>query len=89
MALDQAVAYASQMGSEHAQSEGHGGLTAREREVAALVGLLATNREIAARLVISERTAKRHVENILSKLGFRSRVQIGDWAQRHGLPPTA
>jgi DNA-binding CsgD family transcriptional regulator len=57
-------------------------LTAREREVAALVARGQTNREIAAALVISERTADAHVQNILNKLGFSSRAQIAAWAER-------
>jgi DNA-binding CsgD family transcriptional regulator len=62
-------------------------LTAREREVAALVAQGLTNRQIAARLVITERTAANHVEHILDKLELRSRVQIGVWAAEHGLGP--
>ncbi|OJF13070.1 hypothetical protein BG844_17195 [Couchioplanes caeruleus subsp. caeruleus] len=60
------------------------GLTPREREVAALVAEGLTNREIAARLVVAQRTAEGHVENILSKLGFTSRAQVAAWlaAQR-------
>lgn len=54
-------------------------LTRREREVAALVAHGLTNREIAARLFISERTAESHVEQIRGKLGFRSRSQIAAW----------
>jgi predicted ATPase/DNA-binding CsgD family transcriptional regulator len=54
-------------------------LTRREREVADLVCQGLTNKEIAARLVISPRTAETHVEKILSKLGFTSRSQIAAW----------
>lgn len=54
-------------------------LTRREREVAILVGQGLTNREIATRLFISERTAESHVEQIRGKLGFHSRVQIATW----------
>ena len=60
-------------------------LTAREREVAALVAGGKTNREIAATLVISERTADAHVQNILNKLGFTARTQIAAWAVERGL----
>ncbi|MGW2342518.1 helix-turn-helix transcriptional regulator [Streptomyces sp. NPDC001661] len=52
------------------------GLTPRERQVAALVGEGCTNREIAAKLVVSKRTIDSHVEHILTKLGFTSRSQI-------------
>lgn len=54
-------------------------LTRREAEIAQLVGEGLTNREIAAHLVISQRTAEAHVEHILTKLGFRSRTQIAAW----------
>ena len=54
-------------------------LTRRQREVAALVAEGLTDREIAARLVISPRTAESHVEQILTRLGFRSRAQIAAW----------
>ena len=58
---------------------GDGGLSARESEVATLVANGLTNREIAARLVISERTAGNHVAHILTKLGFTTRSQIAAW----------
>jgi non-specific serine/threonine protein kinase len=51
-------------------------LTPREREVAALVAQGLTNRSIATRLVVSKRTVDAHVEHILGKLGFNSRVQV-------------
>ncbi|GGM98515.1 ATP-binding protein [Streptomyces fuscichromogenes] len=54
-------------------------LSCREREVAALVARGLSNRQIAAELVLSPRTADRHVENILAKLGFRSRARIAAW----------
>jgi DNA-binding NarL/FixJ family response regulator len=62
-----------------------GGLTAREREVAALVAQGRSNRDIAAALVLSERTVASHVSNILSKLEFNSRTQIAAWAIEKGL----
>ncbi|HEX9118127.1 MAG TPA: LuxR C-terminal-related transcriptional regulator, partial [Anaerolineae bacterium] len=62
-----------------------GGLTAREREIAALIAQGKSNREIAGALVISETTAERHVANILSKLGFNSRTQIAIWAVQQGI----
>ena len=39
-----------------------------------------SNKEIAAQLVISQRTAEGHVERILTKLGFASRSQVAAWA---------
>ena len=60
-------------------------LTAREREIAALVANGQTNRQSANTLVISERTADAHVQNILNKLGFNARAQIASWATERGL----
>jgi DNA-binding CsgD family transcriptional regulator len=67
---------------------GDGGLSAREVEVAASVADGLTNREIAARLVISERTAGNHVAHILTKLGFTSRSQIAAWMSNTVSVPT-
>jgi non-specific serine/threonine protein kinase len=59
-------------------------LTRREREVADLVGQGLSNKDIAAKLVISLRTAEGHVEKILTKLGFNTRTQIAGWlAKQH------
>jgi non-specific serine/threonine protein kinase len=55
-------------------------LTARELQVARLLARGCSNKEIAARLVISQRTAEGHVERILAKLGFTSRAQVAAWA---------
>jgi DNA-binding NarL/FixJ family response regulator len=60
-------------------------LSPREREVAQLVAAGLSNREIAAALVISERTAQNHVQHILGKLGFANRAQVAAWAARHRL----
>ncbi|MGN6606363.1 MAG: ATP-binding protein [Jatrophihabitans sp.] len=57
-------------------------LSDREREVADLVAQALSNREIAARLVLSERTVETHVRNILAKLGFSARAEIVAWALR-------
>lgn len=62
-----------------------GGLTGREREVATLLAQGLSNREIAERLTISERTAERHVANIMLKLDFNARTQIAAWAVENGL----
>ncbi|MEV0145623.1 MULTISPECIES: LuxR C-terminal-related transcriptional regulator [unclassified Nonomuraea] len=60
-------------------------LTRREMEIARLVALGMSNKAIAASLVIAQRTAEGHVEKILSKLGFSSRVQIAAWIGRQEL----
>ena len=54
-------------------------LTRREREVADLMAQGLSNREIAGRLVISQRTAESHVEHILTKLGLANRAQVAAW----------
>ncbi|SDC41215.1 ATP-binding protein [Actinokineospora iranica] len=54
-------------------------LTKREAEIAGLVAKGLTNREIAAKLVIAQRTAESHVDHILTKLGFTNRAQIAAW----------
>jgi predicted ATPase/DNA-binding CsgD family transcriptional regulator len=55
-------------------------LTPRELQVARLVAGGRSNKEIAAELVISQRTAEGHMEHILAKLGFTSRAQVAAWA---------
>ncbi|MEA2642017.1 MAG: hypothetical protein QOF51_3411 [Chloroflexota bacterium] len=62
-------------------------LTPREREVAVLVAAGRSNREIAAALVIGERTAENHVQHILGKLGFRSRTALALWTRDHHAAP--
>jgi DNA-binding CsgD family transcriptional regulator len=59
---------------------GGGSPTAREREVARLVGLGLTNREIAQRLRISDRTVGAHIQNLLNKLAANNRAQIAAWS---------
>jgi non-specific serine/threonine protein kinase len=53
--------------------------------VAVLVARGCTNRQIANRLLIAERTAMRHVEHLFTKLGVHSRAEVGAWVARHGL----
>jgi non-specific serine/threonine protein kinase len=62
-------------------------LTRRELEVVHLVAAGATNREIAASLVISYQTVKTHLHHILTKLGFESRVELAAWYVRRQQPP--
>jgi DNA-binding NarL/FixJ family response regulator len=66
-------------------ARGPRGLTSREREVAVLIAAGHTNRAIAERLVVSERTVESHVSGILAKLGCRTRAQIAVWATEQGL----
>lgn len=65
--------------STGARAEVPGGLTRRETEIAALLAEALSNKEIAARLVISQRTVETHVDHILSKLGMTSRAQVAGW----------
>jgi DNA-binding NarL/FixJ family response regulator len=59
-----------------------GRLTPREQQIAELVSQGLTNRQIAQRLFLSERTAQNHVQHILDKLGLDNRSQIAVWAKR-------
>ncbi|MEU8775208.1 response regulator transcription factor [Streptomyces sp. NPDC048606] len=62
-----------------------GALTEREREVLGLIADGRSNREIARALVLSEKTVKTHVSNILMKLDLSDRTQAALWAVRHGI----
>jgi DNA-binding NarL/FixJ family response regulator len=64
-------------------------LTAREVEVLQLVAKGAANKEIAAQLTITERTARTHVSNILGKLNLASRTQAALWAVEHKMLDSA
>ncbi len=81
LSTDDAIAYAldEKPPAVSARAAGGAALTRREREVAGLVAEGLTNKEIAARLVIAQRTAEGHVERILVKLGFSSRAQLASW----------
>jgi DNA-binding CsgD family transcriptional regulator len=63
---------------------GHG-LSPRELQVLTLVAAGATNKEIAAELVLSERTVERHVSNIFAKLSLSTRAAATAFAYEHGL----
>ena len=62
-----------------------GGLTPRELEVLCLVARGASNKEIAASLVISAKTARNHVERTYAKIGVSNRVGASIYAVQHGL----
>ncbi len=90
MLLESVVDYAlheMELTSESAQveKEKFGGLTAREREVAALIAQGKSNREIAKAMTVGAKTVETYVTRILNKLGFDSRVQIATWAIEKGL----
>jgi DNA-binding NarL/FixJ family response regulator len=68
-----------------AKGERPGGLTEREVEVLRLVVEGLSNKEIAYRLEVAERTVQFHVSNILQKLNAASRVEAAVWAKDHGI----
>ncbi|NIY64561.1 two-component system response regulator [Streptomyces malaysiensis] len=73
------------LSQEEGSGQGRGSLTEREREVLALIADGRSNREIARALVLSEKTVKTHVSNILMKLDLSDRTQAALWAVRHGI----
>jgi len=86
MTTPEALDYAAGRTGQAVDAEADAGpLSRREREVAAMVAAGMTNKEIAQRLFIAERTAEGHVERIRNKLGVRSRTEVATWAVAHGL----
>ncbi|QXJ23173.1 response regulator transcription factor [Actinomadura graeca] len=73
--------------AERASEENRGlaALTEREREVLVHIARGRSNREIARVLVVSEKTVKTHVSNLLMKLGVQDRTQAALYAVRHGV----
>ncbi len=82
-ALSELVAPAPQPGP--VAGEEPGGLTRREREVAAWIARGKSNREIASAMTVTVKTVETYVTRMLDKLGFSSRVQIATWAIDNGL----
>ena len=70
--------------AETAVAQAEGGLTAREQEVLDLIANGLSNRDIAGKMFISEKTVKTHVSNILSKLHLEDRTQAAIYALKHG-----
>ena len=88
MSMNEAVVYAlEERRPERGLADQPGNLTRREREVTALVADGLTNRDLAGRLHLSERTVETHIAHILAKLALRRRGQLTAWAHRHGLSP--
>jgi predicted ATPase/DNA-binding CsgD family transcriptional regulator len=79
VAIRLALGQAAQETGAAASTAAPDALGKREAEVAALIADGLTNRQIGARLFISERTVDSHVRSILTKLGFTSRAQIAGW----------
>jgi DNA-binding NarL/FixJ family response regulator len=76
---------AALLASGEPRDKGLSDLTEREREVLAELARGRSNREIARGFVLSEKTVKTHVSNILMKLGVADRTQAALYAQRHGM----
>lgn len=70
--------------SENPEPDGLDALTERERRVLDLIGEGMTNRQIAERLFLAEKTVKNYVTAVLSKLGMERRTQAAAWVARHG-----
>jgi DNA-binding NarL/FixJ family response regulator len=100
MSLEQAVAYAfatsdaqhrpvaprpASPTGEKLLRQKFGGLTPRQRQVAALIAQGKSNREIAEELVVTLNTVEAHIKRIFARLGVSSRVQIATWAVEKGL----
>jgi non-specific serine/threonine protein kinase len=86
--IDKAIAYALGENTDAAKASATADpvaaqLTRRETEIAQLIAAGLSNKEIAARLVIAQRTAEGHVEHILAKLGFNSRSQVATWVTQN------
>ena len=89
-AADHARATARTLGIRVGRRRDNSGpLSPREQEVVQLIAAGNTNAEIAATLYLSPRTVERHVGNILTKLGYRSRIQIATDAAAGRLPGTS
>jgi non-specific serine/threonine protein kinase len=90
MPLKQAIQQALEEPGASAPSMQHekerfGGLSARERQVAALIAQGKSNREIAEAMTVGLKTVETYVTRVLNKLGYDSRVQIATWAVEKGL----
>jgi two-component system, NarL family, response regulator LiaR len=85
--LDPAVAtrLLAEVGHPGQNAPGLDQLTAREREVLVLLGEGLSNKDLAARLFVAEKTVKTHVSAVLSKLRLADRTQAALFAVRHGL----
>ena len=80
LSVEEAITYAL---AGDAPASGSDVLSAREREVTAMLARGYNNRRIAQELVISARTVESHVAHIMAKLGLDSRLQIAAWASEH------
>ncbi|HEV2216292.1 MAG TPA: LuxR C-terminal-related transcriptional regulator [Candidatus Dormibacteraeota bacterium] len=86
LSADQAIEYALGEGEPQSRVDA-GPLSARELEVVKLVAAGMTNRQIAARLFVAERTVDNHLEHVREKLAVKTRAQIAAWVAQRGLAP--
>jgi non-specific serine/threonine protein kinase len=87
LSIDQALAtgFAEDIPCREVRGVDQVRLTGREKDVAALIPLGLSNREIAERLIIGERTVESHVSHLLAKLNLPSRARLASWATAAGL----
>jgi DNA-binding CsgD family transcriptional regulator len=84
LSIDEAIAYAQRgRGKRNRPTSGWESLTPTETDVVRLVREGLTNKDIAARLLISPRTVQTHLTHVYTKLGLTSRVQLVQEAARH------
>ena len=84
-AISLALGESAQVAVAVSSNAGAGPLGKREADVARLVADGLSNKQIGARLLISERTVETHVRSILNKLGLNSRAQVAVWVTEHDL----
>lgn len=85
--VERLAARAAEEGVRRGTEAAISALTARQREIAALIADGCTNAQIAERLVLTPGTVANHPEHILTRLGFSNRSQVAVWATQHGLHP--
>lgn len=80
-----AIRIVRHLATQWSETDSHGSLTTREEQILQLVAEGSTNREVAKKLCISEKTVKFHMTHILEKLHLQNRSQVVAYAHRHGL----
>jgi predicted ATPase/class 3 adenylate cyclase/DNA-binding CsgD family transcriptional regulator len=89
LSMEEAIAYVQRgRGERKRRATGWASLTPTELDVVRLVGEGLSNKDIAARLFVSPRTAESHLSHVYTKLGLSSRVQLAQEAARRGTPAT-